>query len=1024
MKAVSDFFDAPWAYQRDRENLEKYGTCDLDEIELIEEFAKKEIEKRSNEISDEKAEEKFNAKKDEFELQIIQKMNESFLIKKGEEISTSSPFVSDFVDVKGQRLYREDFVPYGLKRDPQYSDNHLELNGYNGHWQKKFKNKGPEYISATKVVKGYIINASALGVCGSIDVYIKGKDVPLSFKDGNFSTHYITKGLQLEDTSLDKKCVAEVFKRSLMSCPNIKFLTIPEHMGGNRLPDGSLTYVSAASVLPGLEAHFPIPIKEHKLLHHDRCFEEIVEEYKNALPNSWKVKSVVVDRVTNILLPFYEEEGLRPDRVKVISYENETTKHGIIAISKRMNYESTVVKSLTDRSTDVKADLASANDIPVVYVYNSTIEGRGVCKHRFDDICHDLHGENGVENPTRKIVTILTETPGSIPETLPANYLTIDEDIEFGDIVHLQRLSGQFDFSMIDFFYKNQNAARNIVHSAIEKACSNVRIIRNAENTQSMIMHLATATILKKFGLLTESELGSVIRWCSKTATSRTTVSDKLGYDIGVAVNRAICSGELRISNQLEPPYYRNDGKTAFIAEIDGSINVEVDTFERVFLANIKSTERRNLVLRALSEKQYLIPKKDYKRDFKVKFENGPEAPIRVYSLSSAILSDEARKIIDNALISDRFHAFDGRPDNFYPYIVHPQYVMVAGQVIKDYNTLNPFIAVTGSPGFGKTDFLMMQALQRAKADDVIVILDPTNSFCEFELREHKIPQKLIDEYFVFWDMSIKGFPIDLMDFSGCINVEQMTERLASLLVSGSHFTGNNQLSMLYEAAEKMIIKSLKDGGHLIELIDSTLKCKGKEGEVKRRLMTLFSIVAESTETPPGWDKLLSERGNILVISTGNATVKADCNPLDMIADHLYSYKDAHRAGNVTLILDEIQTMNLNTGAPIDILMSKGRKLNISAFLASQRYSNGKDKLGRLFDFCGTKIFFSPMELCIKAVSEKTHIPIDKLRCFDQGDCAFVGPSYSMYFGKNTPARAALVGRTYRPPYVDSYDAD
>ncbi len=124
----------------------------------------------------------------------------------------------------------------------------------------------------------------------------------------------------------------------------------------------------------------------------------------------------------------------------------------------------------------------------------------------------------------------------------------------------------------------------------------------------------------------------------------------------------------------------------------------------------------------------------------------------------------------------------------------------------------------------------------------------------------------------------------------------------------------------------------------------------------------------------------------------------------------------------MTLILDEIQTMNLNIGAPIDILLSKGRKLNIAAFLASQRYSNGKDKLGRVFDYCDTKFFFSPMESCIEAVSEKTHIPLDVLRGFEQGECAFIGPVYSEFKGKNYPVRNALVGKTYRPPYVGSYD--
>ncbi len=1019
MSTISTYFANPWAVDKDRDNLEEYGTCDLDEIERIEAFAEKNVEKRSEEIADTKAEARFNEIKDKFELDTIKKVEEAFLIKKGEQLSVSSPFVSDYVDVNGKRLFREDFIPSGLRRDSLYADCRLELNAYYGDWQKTFKTKGPEFVSSVQVVDGFIIDAIAAGVCDSIDIYVKGRDTPLHFPGGNFSTHNIVRALQLEDTSLDQKWVAEAFKRSLIMCPNIKFLNTPEHMGGNRLPDGTLTYVSAASILPGLEAHFSKEIQAHRLIP-DADFN--VTDYINALPYNWKVKAAVVDRVTSILLPFYEDEGLRPDRVKVISYANEAVKHGIVSVSKRLNYESTVVQSLNDRSTDVKKDLASANDVPIVYTYASTIEGRGAYDSRFEDIRLALNGENGIENPTRNIVTILTETPGSIPEKLPAYYLSVDEDIDFGDTAVLQELTGRFDTSLIGFYYGNQKATRLIVHNALDKAYRNVKKLKNVEITQSMIMFLASAHILKKIGLVSGGELLSMIRWFSNTATSKTTATDRLSFDIRSAVNRAICSGELRISQQFEPPYYRDDGKTAFIAEIDGSVNVESETFDRLFLSNVKSTDRRNMALRNLSEKRQLISTKDYKRDLKVRFENGSEATVRVYSLSASILSDESKSIIDKVLISDRFHAIDSRPDNFYPYIVHSKYGLAAGQVIKDYNTINPFNAVSGSPGSGKSDFLMMQAAQRAKAGDVVIILDPTNSFCEHELRTHKIPQEFIDSHFLFWDMSVKGWPIDLMDFSGCVNEQQMVERLSSLLVSGSHLTGSNQLSILYEAVEKMVEKYQEDGSALKDLIDTALKSKGKAGEVKRRLKTLFSTVAESTETPPGWEKLVAERGKILVISTGKATVKADCNPLDVVADSLYSFKDSHRIGNITLILDEIQTMNLNTGAPIDIMLSKGRKLNISAFLASQRYSNGKDKLGRIFDFCDTKIFYLPMESCIAAVSEKTHIPVDRLRCFVQGECAFVGPSYSEYFGKNIPARSALIGSTYRPPYVGNYD--
>ena len=68
-----------------------------------------------------------------------------------------------------------------------------------------------------------------------------------------------------------------------------------------------------------------------------------------------------------------------------------------------------------------------------------------------------------------------------------------------------------------------------------------------------------------------------------------------------------------------------------------------------------------------------------------------------------------------------------------------------------------------------------------------------------------------------------------------------------------------------------------------------------------------------------------------------------------------------------------------------------------------------------------TTVIIIVMESCINAVSEKAHIPIDKLRNFDQGECAIVGPTFSKYFGKNISVSKGLLGKTYRPPYVGKY---
>lgn len=109
MKTVSSYFNAPWAAKMDRDNREKYGTCDLDTIDLIETFAKKNVEKRADELSDTKAEARFNAIKDKFELDTIKKVEETFLVKKGEQEFIDSHFLFWDMSVKGWPIELMDF---------------------------------------------------------------------------------------------------------------------------------------------------------------------------------------------------------------------------------------------------------------------------------------------------------------------------------------------------------------------------------------------------------------------------------------------------------------------------------------------------------------------------------------------------------------------------------------------------------------------------------------------------------------------------------------------------------------------------------------------------------------------------------------------------------------------------------------------------------------------------------------------------------------------------------------------------
>ena len=195
---------------------------------------------------------------------------------------------------------------------------------------------------------------------------------------------------------------------------------------------------------------------------------------------------------------------------------------------------------------------------------------------------------------------------------------------------------------------------------------------------------------------------------------------------------------------------------------------------------------------------------------------------------------------------------------------------------------------VTGSPGHGKSDLLMMQATIKADSDDTVFIYDQTNAFCRFEWAAHMVPPEIIDRI-VFWDLSTMGWPIDLLDFRGCESHEQKVQRLSSLLKSGAHLTGPNQLSLLQKAVDN-IISSYEIGNHDIKKsIERSLKATGKEGEVRQRLVTMFCSVARNNRTPYDWEELVDMRGKIIVFSAGNAVVNADANPIDMCYDTIDS---------------------------------------------------------------------------------------------------------------------------------------
>lgn len=958
----------------------------------------------------------------EIRLKVQREAEEEHKKKGKPDLTCIRPFMHDTVCFGGKTYDGRDFIrPIFYKSSRNY-DKKIKKNLHNGDFELEYKTKGSVFLSSVNVTTGLIVNASGPEKCGAFVIFIRGRDKPLIFVDGNLSDSRIIKALQLEDTAIDKnKWVAEAFRRSLRDCDDISFLEIPKHAGGNSLRDGTFVYASALNVAPGMESLFPDEVKRHVLLPDEPKLEDAIKQYIPLLPSSWKAKFMIVERVKSILLPWFNNHGLIDDRISIIVYRSEEDKIGCIALVKRINYESICVNSLMDKDVNVKQILEAANDIPVIFTFSLTIESRRNCSQQFTDILLDLKRENGIEHPTRKTIILLTETPARIPEGLPAVSLTIDEGITWSDVKELQRFSGEFDYSLINFFYKNQYATNSLVDDALK----NLRMLGIEKNidypSSSAKMSLATAWLLKKTGIVTDDEFNSIFVWLTSKEHTVASSSEALCQEVGNIGSDAICRRELQAAWQ--------DGQnpswdpSKFFVSNDGKCNFTPELFRQKITSKMKGTDSFNKSCQALEKRglSYTTRTGEHTRTLTVKCEGGGTIKREFISLSPELFSVEARQIVEKTLLSDTFVEYKNCPRQFNPLIKHTQYELVAGQLIGAYSTINPFVLITGSPGLGKSDMLMMQAVIKADSGDTVFIYDQTNAFCRFEWAAHNVPQEIIDRI-VFWDLSTMGWPITLPDFSGCESREQMIQRLSSFLKSGSHLTGPNQLSILQHTVA-IIVSSYEQGNYDIKsAIDDCLKDKGKEGEVKERLMTIFSTVASNNTSPYTWEELVAMRGRIIVFSAGNAVVNPDANPLDMILDSFYGYKDKHRDKNVTLILDEVQRMNIAEEAPIDVILSTGRKLNISVYIATQRYVLGRTGLARIEEYCGTKVFFQPMDSCVQNVATTTHLSVDELLSFEQGKCAIVGSLYSEHMGKNVPVRKAIVGQTYRPPYVGDYD--
>ena len=1008
----------------------------FDYHQLVEKHIK-ELEARSEDLAKEKAEDLFIAQKEEYRLEVIKEINTANIMDKAAEISRSSLYITETVVIDGNELSGSEFILDTFRKGPLYEDVQLIYNEYSREYQLLYRNGKRKFISVFVVVACVIVNATGLGKCRAIVVCLQGVDVPLIFYGGDISpsairrqTRFCQKGLKI---SSEVYCAS--FIEAIRRCANVFFLTIPEHTGRNLLQGGGYDYTSSLSVIPGLEELYPAEIRQHDLFQHERKFEEVVAECKAKLPTLWKVKLAVTIRVMSLLLSFFEDEGLKSDRIIVFTPRNESEKEKFIAITKRFNYTSTVATSLADRITKVRATLTTGNDVTVIFTYLGGIDNIRSFEKALGEIRMDITGENGIECPTRKVVIILTDVPGSIPEEYPAYYLSFTEEIVNIDTRGLQRLSGELDYSLIQFLINNPDYAIALIHETVTEARTLLVNCEDHKRSGTMTMLIATSILLKKLGLISGTELQAILDWFGKESNSRTNVADTICRKFKEAVNEAILSGALKIAKQVGPPYYSDDGRTAFIAEKDRSINMDSDVIENIIISKLptRSVTKMN---RNIEEKGLLIGKHTKKRKLKVDYGTGVFEDVDLFSYRRSILDAQTKAYVDDIIDNEFWFNVGEYPESFVPVLYNIDGTKAAGYVFKpdmDVNLMEVYFGFTRS---GKTYALVNRSLSKVEVEgvNVEIIFDQTGGFTPTEIDKH-IGEELTARYFSFWNVYEDGLPIDLLDLRGCTTYKEKKDRITRICAIMSRTIGSYEEQILKNAVKHML-RAMKKNPN-ITIFDITQYISedvAEDGspimdETHRKLLYKIDAVLDDLSgtslTKMNWEEFAKAQGKpIIVISTGADGVGKGSEIIDMMLESLYNYNQCHPYEKYTVVIDEVQDLYLHEKGTVNTLLRKSGKHGISMLLASQSFPDPNTPFGRVVGNCGRVRGYRPKANDLKRSADFFGCDIHEVDILQQGKCFDNGLFYSRYRGENVIT--TLNGRTvtFEPASDNDKDDD
>lgn len=870
------------------------------------------------------------------------------------------------------------------------------------------------------VTSKLIINPKADGTFDCVYGYLKGDGLPdkvrFHIPFNNIKRYNILPCLPpnfRRNPDCPGKYIEAAVWEALMDGDDLKFLTLPSSSGwnytelcdentGQRQVRKQWYFASAETMIPELTQYYAPDIPLRKLLPTDKSLEEEAAELAGCLPSDWRWKMLFAENTASIIQPPFEANGLRPDKIMMVLPGNESNAKTATVLLSNRNYSGTAVCSLTECKTILHHELDSMHDGQVVF---RDFGSKAKLRQReagLEILLDDLKRGQGIDEVSRHMIAIICDDSEIYSTEYPLICLDCSECPEVVNLHQLQQAVGRFHSALINRL-SSSNPDDNLVTQAIRETGRIEKTTANQGLTGSEFILHCTMKILEDLGLLTADERVKISNALRADASNVLDFNLTVADDFCQSLSDAIAHGKLAIVDQGGHLHYTDHDHTLLLDK--AYINMELNPLTYV-IERMRYPRSRNAVLSALRVCGRLKATNHCKRLLEVKTRHGITESLYFYSIPISSLTPVCQHKIKEIRYSDYLYELEKLPKDFIPIMIFLNKWAVGHGVI-DAAAEAESIYISGRTRSGKTYFQAQQTVIRAELGYHVIVFDQTGAYDKEELKKH-LPEEIISEYFTFWDLGKKGLPVNVLSLEHCDTLPDKKNRLCSVLSGLAKLTGDVQKKVLKRQMAKLA--SEISAGRIKNLsgVINYLRANNSKGNTDSELEDIIDRLEDVIEDLDGlpvysqsWDAFLTAQNKITVISSATDTIHKDSQIIDMLLDDLYFWKQHHRDQKMTVVIDEIEDLDLGKEGPISTIQRKGGKHGLSMILASQAFSTDKDMLGGIIGNCGIKIFFRPMDADIKNIARLIQCSTNTLAGLTKGFFVMEGGVYNHQHGKN-----------------------